>query len=132
MVRSSNNVLLLGLSESACLGLSQVLTADGKSVHARRFLPGDQNLQLIDQLSACVVFCAAEPELYRPLLAALQRRPYRVPVVVVGQAEVSEWLDAIEAGASDYCAPPFDGAVLNWIIQSAAKARPRASAHGAS
>ena len=32
--------------------------------------------------------------------------------------EVSEWLDAMDAGASDYCASPFEPAQVRWILES--------------
>lgn len=46
-----------------------------------------------------------------------------VPVVVVGTARrASEWLDAIESGAQDYCFAPFDPGLIGWIL--AAVSRP--------
>ena len=31
---------------------------------------------------------------------------------------VADWLDALEAGASDYCAAPFEPAQIRWVLQS--------------
>jgi len=45
-----------------------------------------------------------------------------LPVVAVSRLpEVSAWLNALELGAADYCAPPFEPAQIHWILQSALK-----------
>jgi FixJ family two-component response regulator len=42
-----------------------------------------------------------------------------MPVVVVSRIpEVSEWVGAIEAGATDYCAAPFEQRDISWLVQS--------------
>jgi hypothetical protein len=62
-----------------------------------------------------VVFCPAAPGILR---RALRRFP-RLPVVVVSRLpDVAGWLDALEAGAADYCSAPFESIHLNWILQS--------------
>jgi DNA-binding NtrC family response regulator len=54
-----------------------------------------------------------------PLLEAIAHRWPELPVIVVSRMpEVSEWLDAIEAGAADYCAAPFESAHIQWILSS--------------
>jgi len=41
-------------------------------------------------------------------------------VVVVSRIpETSEWLDALEAGATDYCAAPFERQHISWVVESA-------------
>lgn len=43
-----------------------------------------------------------------------------VPVIVVSRVpDTREWIAAMEAGASDYCAPPFECSQLRWILTSA-------------
>jgi PleD family two-component response regulator len=32
--------------------------------------------------------------------------------------EVDDWLDAMEAGAADYCAEPIEKRQLDWILES--------------
>lgn len=62
-----------------------------------------------------VVFCSVAPKILRK---ALRRFP-RLPVVVVSRLpEVRSWLDALEAGAADYCAAPFEAIHLGWILQN--------------
>jgi DNA-binding NtrC family response regulator len=62
-----------------------------------------------------LVFCDSRPEL---VADALLRFPGRPVVVVSRLAEVDDWLNALEAGAADYCTPPFETAALRWIVQS--------------
>ncbi len=53
---------------------------------------------------AKIVFCAPD----RDVLARAFRSYRNIPVVVVSRLpEIEGWLDALEAGAADYCAAPF-------------------------
>jgi hypothetical protein len=72
-----------------------------------------------------VVFCSVEPKI---LKRALRRFPRRAVVVVSRLPEVRAWLDALEAGAADYCAAPFESIQLNWILQNQLSARHAAAA----
>jgi len=40
-------------------------------------------------------------------------------VVVTRVPETREWLDALEAGATDYCSSPFETRQINWLMESA-------------
>jgi len=83
-------------------------------------------LALAEQLSAGMVFCDSKPNHYRPLLDGLKKKGLHVPVVVVSRLpEVSEWLDALDAGAMDYCAAPFEHQQIRWLIDSAMLASQR-------
>jgi DNA-binding NtrC family response regulator len=69
---------------------------------------------------AGVVFCPFSRDLNALLDAT---RDSRIPVIVVTRnPETREWLDAMEAGAFDYCSAPFEPRQLQWILDSA---RPR-------
>ena len=72
-----------------------------------------------------VVFCSVQPQSLR---RALRRFPKRAVVVASRLPEVRAWLDALEAGASDYCAAPFESMQLNWILQNQLNARHAAAA----
>lgn len=67
----------------------------------------------------------AEPQAGFCSFEALEefRRNYPgVPVVVVGRARrASEWLDAIESGAQDYCFAPFDPGLIGWILATVSR-----------
>ena len=63
-----------------------------------------------------ILFCPFSDQL-QTILASL-RKP--IPVIVVSRVPDSrEWIDAMEAGASDYCAPPFDKTQLRWMLSTA-------------
>jgi hypothetical protein len=50
------------------------------------------------------------------------KRP-ELPVVVVSRIpEVRGWLDALEAGASDYCGAPFETIQVQWVLESSLRA----------
>lgn len=118
-------VVLMGLAEGEGLAeeLRNALWREGCAVHLGSLSPHDQALTLINQVEADVVFCPAQPEQYAPLLEAIHLERPELPVVVVSRLpEASAWLDALELGAADYCAPPFEAAQIQWILQSALKA----------
>jgi DNA-binding NarL/FixJ family response regulator len=48
-------------------------------------------------------------------------------VVVTRIPETKEWLDALEAGAADYCSVSIEARQLHWLMESALP-RPRFAA----
>lgn len=69
---------------------------------------------------ADIVFC---PSARPALRQALSLFP-GTPVVVVSRLpEVDGWLDALEEGAADYCAPPFESIQIRWLLDTHAGAR---------
>ncbi len=47
-----------------------------------------------------------------------------LPVVVVSRLpEVEGWLDALEDGAADYCAAPFEPVQLRWLLDTHTRVR---------
>jgi DNA-binding NtrC family response regulator len=85
-------------------------------------------LEWIEQFGAELICCPAQPGQYGPLVKACQKNGRKIPVLVVTRTPaVSEWLDALEGGASDYFGPPFESGHIGWIIDSAAKSAPMAS-----
>ncbi|HNY41256.1 MAG TPA: hypothetical protein PKJ41_12710 [Bryobacteraceae bacterium] len=64
---------------------------------------------------AQIVFCAWDPQEFQSLRSQFGT----LPVVVVSRVpDMSGWLDALEAGASDYCAAPFESIQLRWILDA--------------
>jgi DNA-binding NtrC family response regulator len=89
-------------------------------------------ISVAEREQADVVFCSADPGEYRRLLDALKRRGLPLPVVVVSRIpETSEWLDAMEAGATDYCAAPFERRHVSWLVESALLSTERVQAGAA-
>jgi len=114
-------VVLMGL-EGLGEELGQILSQQGYTVCLGPLLPRDVALELIDQAGAGIVFCPAEPEHCAPLLEVMKAEKPELPVVAVSRLpEVSLWLGALELGAADYCAPPFEPVQIKWILQSALK-----------
>jgi DNA-binding NtrC family response regulator len=69
--------------------------------------------------NADIVFAGGEPSHYMPLLKRVRKERPALPFVVVTRiAETNEWLDAIEAGATDYCSVPIEKRQLHWLIES--------------
>jgi DNA-binding NtrC family response regulator len=116
---SRARIVLLGLDEPVVAELGDVLAAQQQEIISSPLHSVPECLQLVDRAAADVVFCPADAHRYLPLLEALNRRWPELPVIVVSRMpEVSEWLDAIEAGAADYCAAPFEPAHIRWILSS--------------
>lgn len=103
----SRRALLFGLEEGLASSLLEVLSHCG----CRAKLAGGEE----QRHPADIVFCPASPDLR---LAALAR--FRgLPVVVVSRLpEVEGWLDALEDGAADYCAAPFEPVQLRWLLDT--------------
>lgn len=112
-----SRILLVGLEPQLSSELSTILSSEGHeielancSVRATEFLRNSH----ID-----LIFCASEASCFHPMRRAMLRQQSDLPIVVVSRCpEVAEWLDAIEGGASDYCAAPFEASQIRWILES--------------
>ncbi len=119
---SDSSVVLIGLAEGLAAELQRILREQGYVVHSGPLSPSAQPLCLIKQVKADVVFCSAEQERCAPLLEAMRQEKADLPVVAASRVpEVSLWLNALELGAVDYCAPPFESTQIRWILESALK-----------
>jgi DNA-binding response OmpR family regulator len=118
-------IVVFGLADSLAVELERVLNQEGRvKVYRHPSVPGPHSLNLLKTLHADVVFCASEPDHCQPLLEAMRQKQMNLPVVVVSrEAETANWVIALEAGAQDYCAPPFEPLHIRWILEAAAKAR---------
>ncbi len=98
--------------------LCNAVSRPGRAFHSTAST--SECISVAEREQADVVFCSADPAEYRSLLAALKRSGLPLPVVVVSRIpETSEWLDALEAGATDYCAAPFERQHVSWLVESA-------------
>ena len=67
-----------------------------------------------------IVFCSPQAEVLRQALGLYRN----TPVVVVSRLpETEDWLDALEAGAADYLAAPFEIIQLRWLLNAHACTR---------
>ena len=128
-----SSVVLLGLADNLAPELRRALSGRQLAVCSVPFpnplspsdLSGASDLShLLDGVDAEVVFCGAKPEQYTSVLGAIKQHKPGVPLVVVSRLpDVCEWLEALKAGACDYCAPPFESTQMGWILESALRAR---------
>jgi len=73
-----------------------------------------------DRPRADIVFCPPVPEMLKTALVRFRG----LPVVVVSRLpEVEGWLDALEDGAADYCAAPFEPVQLRWLLDTHTRVR---------
>jgi DNA-binding NtrC family response regulator len=112
-------VLILGLEKGLRDELKSALQVDDQTVRAADESADTDCRREIARSKPDIVFCPAAPSYFRTILEAVKKVRPGLPVVVVSRfPEVSEWLDAMEAGASDYCASPFEPAQVRWILES--------------
>ncbi len=106
-------LLFFGLESPSHRKLESILQAQGHRVlHA---VAGQSYIADI----ADAVFCDGDDERYRSVLAGIQ---LRLPVIVVTQKPTEgKWLDALEAGAADYCGAPFEPIQVRWILDAVLK-----------
>ena len=113
-----SNVVLLGLADDLAAESRKVLSEQGHRVYSFPLLSASSALMALEQVSADLVFCPAEPERYGLLLDAIARKALRLPLVVVSRhPDTQAWLDALEAGVSDYCTPPFESTQMRWMME---------------
>ena len=118
----SIHALLIGLEESWGAGLGATLSAEGNAVYSIPFETPSSCVRAVRRSQPDVVFCAVD--CCRRVLADLRGRGIDVPVVAVSRLpEVEMWLDALESGAVDYCAAPFEPRQVRWVLQTSLNAR---------
>jgi DNA-binding NtrC family response regulator len=113
------NILVIGLEESLAVELTHCLSELRHRVFSERCVSPEDWIRAIDRTAADLIFCTAEPGAYEVLLELLRDEERHIPVVVVSRLpEVGKWLDAIDAGAADYCAPPFETRLVRSIVDN--------------
>src|SRR6516162_3205397 len=111
-------VLLFGLEHSISNELNPVLEKLGQTVEIETSTSG-----VLEHTDANIVFAAGDS-----LGTVRDKRP-ELPVIVVSRLpEVRGWLDALEAGASDYCGAPFEPMQVRWILDSSLRSGQRFAA----
>ena len=103
-------IVLFGLDDALASELRRVLVSQQQTVYSEPLLAPRECLAVVNRVGAELIFCSSHGKRYPDLLDAVSRFQ-----------DTAEWLDAIEAGASDYCAAPFETAHIQWILDSALK-----------
>src|SRR5580698_5323023 len=109
------SVFLIGLEQAIAAQISRAL-----AVERHRIEQKSQNIGIRDIMDADIVFAGGEPTQYLALLRRVREERPALPFVVVTRIpETSAWLDALEAGATDYCSSPFETRQIHWLMESA-------------
>ena len=107
-------VILIGLEQSAASQIGRALAVEHEISNKPR------NTPLTEVLDADIVFANGDGKQYMRLLKSLRAERPSLPFVVVTRLpETSDWLDALEAGATDYCSAPFEPRQMHWLMESA-------------
>jgi DNA-binding response OmpR family regulator len=110
-----SRVTLLGLPEELERQLTQVLREEAHKVVRKRHL---QDLRHGPKSGA--VFISGDAPDFRGIIARLREGDPNLPIIVVThRAGTTEWLDALDAGATDYCGAPFERMQVRCILESA-------------
>ncbi len=117
-------VVLIGLEQLTASHICMALACEGHQIEQK-----PRDVVVRDLLDADIVFAGGEPACYLSLLRRLRAARPSLPFVVVTRVpETREWLDALEAGATDYCSAPFESKHLRWLMESALPRRRSAAA----
>ncbi len=113
------NILVVGLDEPLAADLCRALRDQRHSVLSEAFISAADCLATIERAGADLVFCGTERQQYETIIESLRRSRQNVPVVVVSRLpETGDWLDAMDAGACDYCAAPFEPRLVQRIVEN--------------
>lgn len=102
-------ILLFGLDSSTAEELSRVLRQLGHSVKIAATLDASVN-----GMDAELIFAGSDD-----LRAAMSVSPRRPVIVTSRLPEMTSWINALEAGAADYCGAPFEATQVRWVLNSA-------------
>jgi DNA-binding response OmpR family regulator len=109
------SVYLIGVEKTIAAQISGAL-----AVERHRIEQKTQNIGAHDLIEVDIIFAGGEPSEYLPLLRRVREERPELPFVVVARIpETTAWLDALEAGATDYCSLPFETRQINWLMESA-------------
>ena len=77
------------------------------------------DLDSVDWSQYDLVFCPVAGNILQQVLSAAAGQMKRLLVIAVSRLpDVQEWLDALELGAIDYFAPPFEQSQVRWLMQT--------------
>ncbi len=120
-------VTLLGLPDDLGNQLARVLLDESHQVSRYLYVS-----DLRRNPNCCAVFISGDTPDYSQTLSRIREaRPGLAVIVVTRQPEARHWLDALDAGATDYCGAPFEHVQVRWILRpilSQAVRRPEQSA----
>jgi DNA-binding response OmpR family regulator len=108
-------IVLIGLEQSTAAQICRALAVQRHQVEQR---PADLSIRELQD--AYMVFAGGEPARYLCLLRRVREAQPTLPfIVVTSTADTKQWLDALEAGATDYCSAPIGTRQIHWLLESA-------------
>jgi|SRR5579863_3667236 len=118
-------VVFVGIEHALAVPIARALAVERHQLEQKPW-----NAAVLDIMDADIVFAGGEPYSYLSLLRKVREARPALPFVVVTRVpETTEWLDALEAGATDYCSAPFESRQIHWLMEAALpKHRPVATA----
>jgi DNA-binding response OmpR family regulator len=119
-----SRIVMLGIPDDLAIALTCVLRHEPHQIAAA------PTLDDVRRSEPDVVFVTGDgPDFPHNISLLLEAMP-SVPVVAVTRLPDSQrWVDALEAGARDYCGAPFETTQLRWIMETVCpRARRRAAA----
>ena len=109
-----SRVVLLALPEDLADQLSLVLDEESHQVTRQQSFPDDRP----DPQPEVIFLSGDSPNFVYNIYLVRSTEP-QVPVVVVTRMpDMDRWLDALEAGARDYCGAPFERVQIRWIMDT--------------
>ena len=106
-----SRVALFALPEDLERPLAQVLREEAHKVIRKLHLHDLRRGPKADAL-----FLSADHPDFRGTLSELRESHPELPVIAVTRVpETAHWLDALDAGATDYCGAPFERVAVRWI-----------------
>jgi DNA-binding NtrC family response regulator len=118
---SDIHALLFGLTEDLAGELLPTLQSCALNIKSVQRRTSATSANAVADSPANIIFCGADVNVVSELRSA---NPEASIVVVSRHPEVSDWLDSIEAGATDYCAAPFETSQVRWIVETSLRAAP--------
>jgi DNA-binding response OmpR family regulator len=104
------HIILAGLEIAAQESLGQVLREQGHHITI-----GWQT----ELTAAGALFCNGDDPGAPALVRQVRALDPKLPVIVVTKLpESRKWLDALEAGAADYCCAPFETVQICWLLSA--------------
>ena len=108
-------IFLIGLEQEAA---GQICRALAVGNHKIEQLP--QDVLVRELLDVDIVFAGGEPARYMSLLRHVREARPTLPFVVVTRIpDTNKWIDALEAGATDFFSEPIEARQLHWLVESA-------------
>ena len=108
-------VLFHGLENELAVDLRHALSSFCEGIESEALTGAGHSRAALKDNGATVVFCDTKTETVKELR---ELNPNALIISVGRLPETTDWLNAIEAGADDYCAAPFEAHQLRWMLDS--------------